>query len=329
MAWARRLRRLVRNPLIVKDGLSRVRSWRAPAIMALYLGLIGLFAWLVLATQLASSQPMWGLARVGKTVFTALAVVQLALVCLFAPGVAAGAISGERERQTLDVLLLSSITPFGIVWGKLVASVAFVLLLIVIGLPVFAIVFLFGGVDLPQFLIIQLLTVMTALAISAASIFVSALFRRTLLSTVFAYGLSFAGTAGTGVVGLLLTFLLASQVRNAPNNTPAEMHPLLLFNPISAMLTALQSPSVPPMPLGRAARLLILAASPTRGGGPKLEAWQVTTVAELVVVVLSVLGAVQLLRGRLPFGLRLPRPKQVREDEVRGGIDAGGATTVR
>jgi ABC-2 type transport system permease protein len=299
MVGTRSLRRLVRNPLIVKDGVSRMRSWRAPAIMALYLGLIGLFAWLALSLQLAPVQRTWGLAQVGKAVFTALALVQLALVCLVGPGVAAGAISGERERQTLDVLLVSSMTPFGIVWGKLVASVAFVLLLIVVALPVFATVFLFGGVDLQQFLVVQLLTVMTALAVSAVSLFLSALFRRTLVSTVLAYGITFAGTVGTGAVGLLLTETVALQsVR--PGSAPV-LHPLLLANPISAMLTVLQSPQVSPMPLGRTAQLLILASGAPSTASPALEAWQVTTAAELLLVLLSVLGAVRLLRGRYPW----------------------------
>lgn len=301
-AWARRLRRLVRNPLIVKDGLSRMRSWRAPAVMALYLGMLGLFAWLVLALQLQTTQRVWGLAQVGKTVFTVLAVVQLALVCLFGPGVAAGAVSGERERQTLDVLLVSCLTPFAIAWGKLVASVAFVLLLVVVGLPVFATVFLFGGVDLQQFLVVQLVTVSTVLAVGAVSLFLSTVSRRTLVSTVFAYGLTFAGTVGSGVVGLLLTALMATRSPR-PGPTP-EQHPLLLLNPAGAILEALQSPTVPPMPLGRALQLAVLDAGPASAWGPALEAWQVTTAAELVVALLGVLGTVRLLRGWRRRGLR-------------------------
>ncbi|HKF76669.1 MAG TPA: ABC transporter permease [Candidatus Dormibacteraeota bacterium] len=294
-AWARRLRRLVRNPLIVKDGLSRMRSWRAPAVMALYLGMLGLFAWLVLALQLQTTQRLWGLAQVGKAVFTALAVVQLALVCLFGPGVAAGAISGERERQTLDVLLVSCMTSFAIAWGKLVASVAFVILLVVVGLPVFATVFLFGGVDLQQFLVVQLVTVTTALAIGAVSLFLSTVTGRTLVSTVFAYGLTFAGTAGSGVVGVVLTALLATrQPRSGPT---LEQYPLLLFNPVTAILEVLQNPSVPPMRLGRALQLAVLDGGPASSWGPALEAWQATMTAELVLALLGVLGTVWLLRG--------------------------------
>src|SRR5436309_15685121 len=101
-----------------------MRSWWAPGVVALYLALLGLFACLVFALQMTSSGPRaWGLARIGSTVFTALALAQLALVCLFAPGVSAGAISGERERQTLDVLMVSGISSLSLIWGKMIASI--------------------------------------------------------------------------------------------------------------------------------------------------------------------------------------------------------------
>jgi hypothetical protein len=298
MRWARRLRRLVRNPVIIKDGLSRVRSWRAPAAMVLYLGLLGLFAYLVFAVQLGTPGGTLGYAQVGRNAFTALAVVQLALVCLFAPAVAAGAISGEHEHQTLDVLLVSSMTPFGIVWGKLVASVAFILLLITVALPVFATVFLFGGVDLGQFLVSQGLTVMTAIAVGAVSLFLSAFLRRTLVATVVAYGLAFAGTVGTLVVGTLLTAMTFVQRSPGPfAGGSAAPHPLLLLNPIYAMVSVLQS-SGGAVPLGRVPSLPMLSPGSASGAGPTVEPWLATMLAQLVLVVLGVFGAIQVLRGR-------------------------------
>src|SRR5205807_2482648 len=188
------------------------RSWRAPAAMGLYLGLLGLFAYLAFAVQVGTAGSQLGFAQIGRNVFTVLAVVQLALVCLFAPAVAAGAISGESERQTLDALLVSLMTPFAIVWGKLVTSVAYILLLIAVAVPLFATVFLFGGIDLGQFMVAQGLTVTTALGVGAVSLFFSAFMRRTLLATVVSYGLTFAGTVGTLVVGALLTAISGTQL---------------------------------------------------------------------------------------------------------------------
>jgi ABC-type transport system involved in multi-copper enzyme maturation permease subunit len=198
-------------------------------------------------------------------------------------------------------------TPFGIVWGKLVASVAFILLLITVALPVFATVFLFGGIDLGQFLISQLLTVMTALAVGAVSLFLSAFLRRTLAATVVAYGLAFAGTAGTLVIGTTLTAIAAAQrALGGGAGGAVYPHPLLLINPIYAMVDALQNlPGGGPVPLARIPALLALSPTgSTGGGGPAVEPWVATVVVQAVLVVLSVLGAVRVLRGRRVLAVR-------------------------
>jgi ABC-2 type transport system permease protein len=108
MTLSQRLAGLIDNPLIVKDAVSRMRTWRAPVILTVYLGLLGAFGYtvFVMATVLTPAQRT-GSAQIGASVFTSLAFIQLSLVSLFAPALAAGAISGERERQTFDVLLVS------------------------------------------------------------------------------------------------------------------------------------------------------------------------------------------------------------------------------
>jgi ABC-type transport system involved in multi-copper enzyme maturation permease subunit len=308
------VRRLVVNPLIVKDGLSRVRSWRAPASIGLYLGLLGLLGALFIQVQVGLSPRAWGLARIGSGAFTALAVTQLALVCLFTPAVAAGALSGERERQTLDVLVVSSLTPFAIVWGKLVASVAFILLLVTAALPLFATVFLFGGIDFGAFVVSQLLIVATALAIAAVSVFFSTVFRRTLTATVFAYGSTLAGVFGTWVVGFVLTQLTLI----AQAGRPAPPHPLLFFNPVNAMLTALQASPTPVAGLGLGRfGPIFFGAGPTGPAGPSVDSWQVTVLAELAVFVVAIAAATVVLRGRRP--IVLPAPTQSRLSEAAGG----------
>jgi len=297
------LRRLVKNPLIVKDGLSRVRTWRAPAVIALYLAVLGLVVYLALTFQLAVFRGGFGFAQVGRNVFTAIAEVQLALVCLFGPAVAAGAVSGERERQTLDVLMVSSMTPWAIIWGKLVASVAFILLLITAALPVFATVFFLGGIDFEQFLISQLVTVTTALSIGAVSLFLSVLFQRTLASTVVAYGFTFAVTAGTWLVGTVLTQMAFAQAQiskgpigpTGPTGPPGA-HPLLLISPFHALSSALQNASGARLGL-QPANVLLSPGGPA-AGGTAFEPWLATVLFQLVLVGLGIFGAVWLLRGR-------------------------------
>jgi ABC-2 type transport system permease protein len=304
----------VDNPLIVKDGVSRMRTWRAPLILTLYVGLLGAlgYAIFVLAVVLNSNQHLGsGAAQVGAEVFEGLAFIQISLISLFAPALAAGAISGERERQTLDVLLVSRVSALGIVWGKLVASVAFMLLLILAALPLFAAVFLFGGIDAEQFLVTQLLTVTTAVSLGSISLFLSALFRRTLPSTVASYGAAFAAMIGTFVLGWLFSFVIWQ--REGTVGQSADVHPLLFVNPLYALWVALTTANGAPMSLGRLVALFFLVVGRGGDAGPQLEPWQATALVQLVVIVLCVIGAVRLVQGHR---VAQPRPRPEPEPEV-------------
>jgi ABC-2 type transport system permease protein len=287
------------NPLIAKDGVSRMRTWRAPLVLTLYLGLLGIFGYAVfiLFVVFMTSSGQVGAAQVGATVFTFLAFIQISLISLFAPALAAGAISGERERQTLDVLLVSRVSALGIVWGKLVASVAFMLLLILAALPLFAAVFLFGGIDAEQFLVTQLVTVTTAVSLGATSLFLSAVFRRTLTSTVASYGAAFASLVGTLVVGWLAT-LVIWQREGTLGQTLSDVHPFVFANPLYALYIVLTSANGAPMSLGKTIALLFLVVGPGGNAGPQLEPWQATVLVQMVVIALAVFGAVRLVRGR-------------------------------
>ena len=303
-AWDR-VAGVVDNPLIIKDGVSRMRSWRAPLVLTVYLGLLGIFGYaifILLVLSPATSGPV-GAAQVGGTVFLFLAFIQISLISLFAPALAAGAISGERERQTLDVLLVSRVSALGIVWGKLVASVAFMLLLILAALPLFAAVFLFGGIDAEQFLVTQLLTVTTAVSLGAVSLLLSAVFRRTLPSTVASYGAAFASLVGTLVVGWLLT-LVIWQRETALGQSMSDVHPFVFANPLYSLFVVLTSANGAPMSLGRTIALFFLVVGPGGDAGPQLEPWQATLLVQLAVIVLCVFGAVRLVRGR-----RVPQPR--------------------
>ena len=73
-------------------------------------------------------------APVGKLFFAAVTAVELGLICLLAPALTADLISGERERQTLDLLLVTPLSRRQIVVGKLVAALGSLMLLIVLAL---------------------------------------------------------------------------------------------------------------------------------------------------------------------------------------------------
>lgn len=310
--WLRLVRGLD-NPIVLQEGMSRMRTWRAPLAITLYLGLLGAFGYAVFVVGVISSQfshTTESATAIGAATFDAMTVFELVLVLLFAPALAAGAISGEKERQTFDSLLVSRVSAFGIVWGKLVASLAYVLLLVVSAIPLFAFVFIFGSIEPDQILLTQALIVVTAFTVGSVALFWSALYRRTLAATVSAYGSAFALYGLSAALGYLLTYLNTVRYQNAHgSNLPPDLglHPLVYGNPFTAFFTLLvpQAPTfVGSIHLGRLLQLLVLDDGPVSQWGPAITSWQLSLCTQGTLAVICVFGAVLLVRGRRARPLR-------------------------
>lgn len=187
------------NPLLSSSARRRMRGVRTPVIIALYDLLIAVFALLILEDVGAKELPMRQM-RSGIECYIIMLGVQFLLTILIAPAMTAGSISGERERQTLDLLLVTNTGAFRIVWGKFLESFAFAALLIFSTLPMLCIVLIPGGVTLLQILTSMLFMLVTAFGALSIGTLCSAIFRRTVASTVAAYLIVFAIGVGTLLV---------------------------------------------------------------------------------------------------------------------------------
>jgi len=107
-------------------------------------------------------------ARFGATLLRILGPLQLCLAMLAAALTGAVTVTAEKDRRTLELLLVSRISDGELVLGKLAASVVRVLLLLLAAVPVFAIAGLFGGVLPAQ--LARLFVVTVAAALAAASV---------------------------------------------------------------------------------------------------------------------------------------------------------------
>jgi len=173
--WLNSIRR---NPIILKELRGRMRSWRTLFTVSLYVGLLSIFA--VLTYAITMPRPNYngysnyyyneGYERLGTDIFSAVIAVQLILIALLAPGFTSGVLSGEKERQTYEILLLTLLRPAEIVFGKLFSTLLYLFLLIIAALPVESIVFLVGGVGIDQLLIGLAVPVMTALLLGSLGI---------------------------------------------------------------------------------------------------------------------------------------------------------------
>ena len=75
-----------------------------------------------------------------------LASLEFIMLLFIVPALTAASISGERERQTLDLMLTTLLTPAQIVSGKLLSALSVMVLLVVSSFPPISMVLVFGGI---------------------------------------------------------------------------------------------------------------------------------------------------------------------------------------
>jgi ABC-2 type transport system permease protein len=231
--------------IMVKELRSRMRGRRAFIVLTIYLGLLALITYGAYLIVAPSARDGFGggfpgqantSAIIGQTIFTLLSIFQLILICFIAPGFTAGQISLEREKQTLDLLVSTPMRPGAIVVGKLLAALAFVMLMIVAAVPITAIVLMYGGASVDDIVRQQLVLLATAVVLGAIGLFYSALLKRTQAATVLSYITMLALTLGTIMLFGFWTLLINQDGGfgiGPPRRAPEQ---LLYVNPGIAML---------------------------------------------------------------------------------------------
>ncbi|MDI6694458.1 MAG: hypothetical protein QME21_05385 [Anaerolineales bacterium] len=228
------------NPVIVKELRSRMRGGRAFTTLTAALLLLascsyGLYRLTLAATQY-SSLPLSP--QIGQVLFTGLVFIELLLISVIVPSVTANAISSEMEKQTYEMLLTTPLPPGRILWGKLIASLGYVFLLIFAAVPLASIVFVFGGVTLRDMLKAILVLCISAVTFGVIGLFMSALFKRS--------GRAVAATYIAVLALLLGPLVLAIGAGILRQSDPPRW--IMIPSPISALGSSLM-PSVNPQNL--------------------------------------------------------------------------------
>lgn len=203
------MKELLANPVLVKEIKLRFRNMKSFTGLFFYLLIMGIFVFGFV--YLTSSISGGGFFRPEESfmLFSMLSFIQLGLILFITPGLTAGTVSSEREKQTLNILLTTAQSSFQIIFGKLLSSIVFLLLLLVSGLPIYSMVFLYGGVSPSQIAAIFLFYFLTLLAIGSVGVMYSTVTRRTIVSMIATYSTMIFFTAVTGFF-LILTMSIYS-----------------------------------------------------------------------------------------------------------------------
>src|SRR5208283_3574479 len=105
------------------------------------------------------------LPQFAEAFFQRFLAAQLGAVLLLTPALTAGAIAEEKERRSLEFLLITDLSNREIILGKTLGRLANMALLLVTGLPVLGFIQLLGGVDPDLVLLSFVFTALTMLSV--------------------------------------------------------------------------------------------------------------------------------------------------------------------
>ena len=234
------------NPILSFSATRRMRSFKTLLIAAAYV-VVMLAVTLLIMGRLLGNEATFHSIRNSVTCYQAQMVTQFILILLIAPAMTSGAIAGERERQTLELLLVTNTRSFRIVIGKAMESFAMLALLIVCGFPVMCLTMIAGAVTLPQILIGELFLLLIAFAAVSVGVFSSTLARSTVASGVISY-LILLAIGGLTLIPMLMDFPdevtsivydTSSLAALAPGDALKMISPVLLCNPGYALIALL------------------------------------------------------------------------------------------
>ncbi|BAU27891.1 ABC-type transport system involved in multi-copper enzyme maturation permease subunit [Aneurinibacillus soli] len=239
------MRQLLVNPVLSKEFRVRMRSQKTPWIISLYLAALAIVVFTVMYFS-TKNQPGYQ-ASSSQGFFLLLSALQYGLIIFATPGLTAGVISGERERQTLSLLLTTNLSAWQIIIGKWMSSLSFMMLLVLASMPLYSLVLLFGSVSPLQMMQTFGVYFVTMLSIGAMGVLMSTLIKRTGAAAVATYSVVFAYTTLLSIVTWIMMDSIQDDLQAAAQTTGhmanISTHPLfdwlnflVAINPVNAVV---------------------------------------------------------------------------------------------
>lgn len=183
---------LVSAAILLREATRSSRRWQTYAIRTAFAGmllaalLLGIHAVLQMANDGLLDIAEMG--RVGRLLFIGYAFVTMSLVATIAPLTTANAVREEAEQRTLDLLVLTGLTPTQIVLGKVLSRIGILLAMVLGSMPVMLLAVNMGGVSGLEVVALALHIFTVALMGAALGGFFGLFTRSPMVSTAAALG---------------------------------------------------------------------------------------------------------------------------------------------
>ena len=214
------------NPMVKKDIKVQARSMRCCWEIFVYEAIMAVVFFF--AMFLFSQQMTYSSANIYSSIvwlYPALAVTQIFILGVVVPVRTASAISGEKERQTFDIMMTTSMTGFSIIMGKVLTAMIQSMFYVVAGLPIVALAFVIGGLSWGNLFWFLAVSLLVSFVSASIGILCSSICKKTISAIILSYGIYVLL-----FIGSFLPYLVTSVVRMS-GGVPEKSCWVLLVNP--------------------------------------------------------------------------------------------------
>lgn len=229
------------NPVLRNETKIAVRSIKFTLMILAYVAVLAI-AVMIYYNVINSEAFYNGLNLKSSTNFyVVMAVVQAALLFSIVPSLSSTAICSEREKQTLDILLSTKLTPLQIIIGKISSSSLRVIILIISMMPLYAVGSLMGGIKIGDILQLIFFFIINTIFMASIGVFISTYVKTSKVSTTLTYLLIVFIYLGVIAIAFGILAFSTYQYYNA-NNLTAPMptiSPIIYISPVIGFISLL------------------------------------------------------------------------------------------
>lgn len=208
------LRERLENPVVVRELRARMRGGRPFLVTGVYTLVVAacvVEAYYLVTLQAAGTPDGGASGQLGRQIWMWGALAQSILLPLVVPAFTCGAVTLERERHLLELLLLTRQSGLKIALGKLGPAVGLGWMLLLASVPALLVSSWLGGVSPQEVTASVLLLASQVLLAACFGLAVSTLVRKTSVATVVTYMVTGFALAGMPVLSAFMSYAGALQ----------------------------------------------------------------------------------------------------------------------
>lgn len=229
------------NPVLRNESKIAVRSIKFTLMIFAYIAVLSIAVMIYYGSvnQQVFSNGLY--LQSSKLFYVVMAIGQAVLLLFIVPALSSTSICSEREKQTLDILLSSKLTPLQIIIGKVSASSLRVIILIISTMPLYAIGSLTGVIKISNILELIVFFIVNTIFVSSIGVFISTCAKTSKVSTTLSYALVLAIYMGIIVITwvILIITIYNKDMSGTALTTMPKALPIVYLSPVVGFVSLL------------------------------------------------------------------------------------------